>query len=159
MIRKDIDGLYSIALKPCTCTVLKGLLEPRGYVWLRGHTPDTFIHWWRATVPITATDYLKDAEVRLLAYDLQMPTDQFLGTLHRFEQHGISLVQLQGRVPNTLWLDRIEERARTKVLLKNGLISTFYLPHAHEVAVYRAVNPDTLQTIIKRPEVSQFVMA
>jgi len=155
MIRETENGLFSVTLKPCTCSILSLLLEPIGYVWIHGHMPDTIIHWWTARIPLSSSDYLESADIRLLSYDLLMATPDFLRHLDSFD--GISLSQFSRRVPDTLTLDRIKGGDETRVLLRNGLICRFYLPHAQEMASFSCVSRERIETLVNQADIKALV--
>jgi hypothetical protein len=85
--------------------------------------------------------------------DLQLPTARFLELLPKFEDHGMELVQMTRRVPDTLTLNGVPESAVARVLIQNRLRLRFYLPHAVECAQLASPDREVLEKALERPEV------
>src|SRR5262245_47286787 len=101
-------GVFTVMLSGCTCGVLRDILDPAvPFVWIRRHFPNQLLAWHRTCVPLTADGQPLDVEVRGMEFDIQLPTERFLELLPAFEEHGIELLQMAQRVPNTLTLHRI----------------------------------------------------
>jgi hypothetical protein len=158
-MNKTEDGMYSIMLNVCTTSVLRHLLDPVvPYVWIHNHIPDTTIHWWKADVPVNSEAYLSGADVRLVQYDLLMSTDEFLAKLDFFLGSGISLSQMNQKVPNSLWIESIPAHSVNKVLMQNGMKNRFYLPHAMEVANFRSVDINYIKRVSLIPEIAELLI-
>jgi hypothetical protein len=136
--RQTGDGLFSIMLRPCTAEVLRHLLDPEvPFVWVVGHYPHKYVEWWGCHLPLSKAGVASPLEVRGLHFDLLLPTSEFLTRLSDFD--GLVLHQMRRRVPNTLTIEGLDERNRTRILVRNGLAASFYLPHAMECASFRTV--------------------
>lgn len=88
-----------------------------------------------------------------MEFDLQLPTARFLELLPEFEDHGIALLQMTRKVPDTFTLDRIPEDVANRVLVQNGLHLRFYLPHANECALLASPRRQILERALQVPEV------
>jgi hypothetical protein len=136
--------------------VLAHILDPVvPFVWVRRHTPQRNIQWWRTQVALSATGGPHDVEVRWLEFDLQLPTSRFLELLPEFEDHGIVLFQMTRRVPDTLTLHGVPDAEVARVLIHNGLHLRFCLPHAVECAQLASPHREVLERILQRPEVRE----
>jgi hypothetical protein len=148
------DGFYELMLNPCTTAVLAGALDATvPWVWIRGHMPKRSIQWWNARVPLSVDGELRDVTVRSLQFDLLLTTSRFLELLPDFHDHALCLFQLRQPVPDTLTLDRVPDASIDRVLVQNGLHLAFYLPHAYEVAQFRAPDRDTIARLLQVPEI------
>lgn len=146
--RRTSDGLYSIMLLPCTAEILTHLLDPDvPFVWIVGHQPDRIAEWWSCDVPLSKHGKSYPLDVRQLCYDVLMPTTEFLTRLSEFD--GLTLYQMRKAVPNTLIAERLEERNRVPVLVQNGLVASFYLPHAEECASFATVERGRIEMALK----------
>ena len=146
--RRTNDGLFSIMLRPCTAEVLRHLLDPDvPFVWIVGHQPDRIAEWWSCYLPLSKDGKSYPLEVRQLCYDVLMSTTEFLTRLTEFD--GLTLYQMRNKVPNTLIVERLEERNRVPVLVQNGLAAAFYLPHAHECAQFATVERRTIERCLR----------
>ena len=147
--------MFSVMLRPCTCSVLSQILDPAvPVVWIRRHMPRQRIDWWRTPVPLSGSAQAHEVEVRLLQFDIQLATSRFLELLPEFEEHGMELLQMARRVPDTLTLEGLSDAAADRVLLQNGLHVRFFLPHAVEYAQLSSPDRSVLERILKRPEMS-----
>ena len=61
-------------------------------IWIIGHIPNTKYEWWRTQVPLNADGAMINGDVRLVQYDLQLSTHDFLLRAAAFEDSGITLV-------------------------------------------------------------------
>jgi hypothetical protein len=146
--------MFRVMLRSCTCSVLQYILDPSvPFVWVRRHMPQTYVKWWRARVPLSATGQPHEVEVRWLEFDLQLATSQFLELLPEFQSHGIVLFQMTRRVPDTLTLQSIPDAAINQVLIQNGLHLRFFLPHAVECALLASPHREVLERALQKPEV------
>ena len=142
--RKTGDGLYSIMLRPCTAEILLHLLDPDvAFVWVIAHHPNRVLEWWACDVPFSKQGRTHSVEVRQLSYDLLMPTHELLARVSEFD--GIALHQMRHRVPSTLVSERLDDENRVRILVQNGLVATFYLPHAMECASFATVERATIE--------------
>ncbi len=153
-INEQDDGSFCLALAPCTSRVLAYLLDPSArIIWLVNHWPHRTIQWWQAPVPLTTTDAARLLRVRNLSYDLEMDRDTFLSELPQFEEFGMDLYQLTRSVPDSLRVEHLTEKVRRRVLIQNGAVSHFQLPHAGEVAVFWAISRQILERALGYPEI------
>lgn len=137
-------ALFSIMLRPCTAEILRYLLDPKiPFVWVVAHHPNHILEWWNCEVPLSKGGKPYPLDVRLLCYDLLMPTESFCECLSEFD--GLVVHQMRYKVPNTLMVERLDEQNRIQILIQNGLAATFYLPHAHECASYKTVERTTME--------------
>ena len=149
VIREFEPGMYNMLLPPCSTEVLHVVLDPsKPYVWVVAHAPGSYLHWWNAAVPLSETTSNRTVLVRDVRFDILMPTDEFLRCEPEFRHGGITLVQLDRRVPDTLEFDRLPEGRRYQILLDNGLHLVFELPHAGEYASIVSPSWSTLQRLI-----------
>ena len=147
--RQPLVPVESVAVHAATVVGLARFLNPEvPWVWILGHMPRTTVEWWQVEVPIDAAGYRTSAEIRLLSYDLQMPTAQFLDVSVSFDQSGLSLVQSRKRMPNTLQFDRVENSERHRILRLNGAFLMIDLPHANETAVVSCFEPGYLRNFL-----------
>ena len=116
------------------------------YVWVLGHMPNRYVQWWETTVPLNHTEHIQ-ARVRLLTYDIQLSTSEFLAQVKAFDDHGFVLVQSHKPMPDTLDLARIAEEQQDKILIQNGAFLRMWLPHAIETASVICYQPGYLATI------------
>ena len=147
LIRRGVAGLFCVALRPCTAQVLATFLPRSGAtVWIRGHRPESIIRWWSATLPLSRRGTAYSGLVRDLEFDLQLPVEQFLKALPEFDENGLDLYLMARPVPDTLTLRGVEPEAAQRIIIANGMIAHFDLPHAGEVAVLSAPSKETLES-------------
>ena len=103
------------------------------YVWVLGHMPHRYVQWYNATIPLNERENIT-ASVRLLSYDIQFRTSEFIEKASSFEEHGLVLIQAHKPMPNALDLSRIPEVQQDKVLIDNSAFLRIYLPHSVETA-------------------------
>ena len=150
--RRNDDGLYSIMLRPCTAEVLRDLLDPEvPFVWVVGHAPNRCLEWWTCRLPLGRSDEPRPLEIRGLYFDVHLPTGEFLERLAEFD--GLVLHQMQRRVPNSLVLHDLPDRDRTRILVQNGLVASFYLPHAMECASFATVEHSRMEMVLGRDRI------
>lgn len=161
MIRPTRAGhAWFVMLAPCTTDVLRHLLDPDvPWIWIAGHLPDERVRWWPATVPLAPNVYGDAVEVRTLGYDLLLETRRFLELAPAFARSGITLTQLDRRVPDTLTLGALSEAAREAVLVQNGMRARFDLPHAMECAQFTCVDRAHLERVCASPEIAPLLLA
>jgi hypothetical protein len=141
------DGLFSIMLRPCTAEVLGHLLDPKvPFVWVVGHYPNKHLEWWRCHLPLSRSGAASAFEVRGLNIDVLLPTSEFLTRLSDFD--GLVMQQMRRKVPNTLTIEGLDERNRTRILIQNGLAASFYLPHAMECASFKTVERSAIEKVL-----------
>lgn len=142
--RTTADGLFQISLRPCTAGVLRHLFDPDiPYAWVVGHSPHRSIQWWGCDLPLTRSGAASRLEVRGLRFDLLLPTREFLARVDEFD--GLTALQMRRRVPDTLAMEHLDDRNRTRILVQNGLAAWFYLPHRMEVASFQAVERPAIE--------------
>jgi hypothetical protein len=148
--------MFSVMLRQCKCSLLAHILDPVvPFVWVRSHMPHSIVQWWHTQVALSPTGRSHDIEVRLLEFDLQLPTSRFLELLPEFENHGIDLLQMARRIPDTLTLHGVPDAAADRVLVQNGLHLRFYLPHAVESAQLASPHREVLENALKKTEVKE----
>ncbi|MEY8688777.1 MAG: hypothetical protein AB9M53_02700 [Leptothrix sp. (in: b-proteobacteria)] len=142
--QKNPRGHDMLFVHAATVTALAKLLNPAvPYIWILGHMPHRYVQWWRTNVPLNDTDCIS-AQVRMLTYDIQVPTAEFLQRAAAFDCFGLSLVQAHKPMPDTLDLSRIPEEQQDAVLMKNGAFLRLWLPHAVETACVVCYEPGYL---------------
>lgn len=117
------------------------------YVWLLGHMPNRVVQWWQANVPLNLQQNIT-AQVRLLSYDIQLRTQDFLAKAEGFDDHGLVLIQSNKPMPDTLDLSRIPEPQQDAVVMQNGGFLRMYLPHAMETACVICYQPGYLTQVV-----------
>lgn len=144
--------MYSMLLPPCSTEVLHVVLDQSvSYVWVVGHYPGSYVHWWNAAVPLSETGPNRTVLVRDLRFDLLMSTEKFLQYEPEFRHSGIRLVQLDRRVPGTLTFPHILDERRYQILRVNGMHLGFDLPHAGEYASVSSPSLSTLERLLGSP--------
>jgi hypothetical protein len=116
------------------------------FVWILGHTPERYVHWWEATVPLNRSETIR-AKVRMLSYDIQLLTRDFLEKALSFDDYGLMLVQSRKPMPDTLNLASIPTEQQDNILIKNGAFLRIWLPHAIETASVTCYQPGYLDGI------------
>ncbi len=150
---------YYVMLDSCSASIVKHLLHPDGdYIWLHRHMPDPTIHWWESNVPLSPGDMLEGARIRNIEYDIEFRLEHFLNNLDRFENHGLALTQLSKPVPNGLWIPSLPEDRLQHILLQNGMLTQFDLPHACEIAQFSCSDLNHLKKVIEIPEVKELLL-
>jgi hypothetical protein len=151
-IREFQPGVFSLMLEPCSALVLPHILSAEvPFVWLEEHTPDNRYEWWKAQVPLRRGGQYFPLKVRLLRFDLMLPTEQFLTLLPEFADAGMLLLQLEREMPNGLIPRGLKDTERYKVLGQNGLHLEFDLPHAGEYASVISPHRAVLERIKSNP--------
>lgn len=138
---RDHDMLFVHGATVTGLAKLLSLSVP--YVWILGHMPHRHLAWWHTSVLLNDGDRIS-AQVRMLTYDMQLPTTEFLKCATAFDDFGLSLVQAHKPMPDTLDLLRIPEEQQDNVLIKNGAFLRFWLPHAAETACVVCYQPGYL---------------
>jgi hypothetical protein len=155
MIHESKDGYYFIMLDASEASDLRYLLHPEGeHIWIHSHRPDPVIRWWTADVPISPGIVLPSAQVRLMEFDLMMARAEFLSRLDLFAPHGMALTQLTRPVPNSLWLQTLPDEQIERILIQNGMISRYFLPHRVETAQFSCTDREHLERVVEQPEIS-----
>jgi hypothetical protein len=148
--------MFSIRLNPCTCQTLAHVLDPAvPFVWLCSHIPQTYLKWWHTQLPLSVTGRPHDVETRFLRYELQLTTPRFLELLPEFENQGISVFQMTRRVPDTLTLNRVPDRAVNGVLIQNGLHLRVSLSDLEPWGEVQSPNRVVLEKILQKPELKR----
>jgi hypothetical protein len=155
MIHESKHGYYFIMLDASEASDLRHLLHPEGgHIWIHSHRPDPALRWWTADVPISPGVVLPAARVRLMEFDLMMQRDEFLSRLDLFAPHGMAITQLTRPVPNSLWLQTLPDEQIDRILIQNGMISRYYLPHRIETAQFSCTDREHLERVAAQPEIS-----
>ncbi len=118
------------------------------WVWILGHRPNRYVHWWETTVPLNMCGKVFTGSVRDMCLDLQMLTSDFVSRSIDFDDHGLVLIQSHQQMPDTLCLERIPKPQQNSVLIQNGATLRIYLPHAIETAQVQSFKKGYLATII-----------
>jgi len=152
---REHDGVFSVMLASCTCAVLERVLDPAvPIVWIRRHFPQPILQWWRTQIPISPGGGPHELEVRSVELEIQLPTARFLQILPEFAQNGIDLCQMDRRVPDSLTMHDISDRAFYRVLVQNGLRLHFYLPHAVEDAFLSSPDRARLESALRHADIA-----
>lgn len=154
LIRPSQDGLlHCLTLGHCTASILRHVLNPEvPFIWLHRHVPQTRNGWWRASVPLSSSGGSHEFEVRDLEFDAQMTTEKFLTLLPEIEDHGVDLLQMSKRIPNTLRFS-VYDDAMNRILVQDGLFLKLILPHGNEVAALSSPDKSHLEKLLTLPSV------
>ena len=127
-VRLGEDGLYSLILKPTPHKTLEHLLDPEiPYVWVVGYMPRCYVRWWGGLVQLGPDQAPRSLEVRSLSFEFQVQTAEFLRLSSGIPaDHPLVLYQMRQRVPDTLLLERLNDRSRVHVLVQNGLHASYF---------------------------------
>jgi len=151
-------GIYYTLLTPCSCAVLPFVLAAaESHVWVVGHRPDLQLRWVELPVPMRTTAELELLRVRDLSFDFQLPTAAFVRRVvpRLSSATGVTLVQLERPVPDTLTYERISQStAGYEILRENSWILTFNLRHGGDYAEVTAPERRTLQRILDNPTIA-----
>lgn len=140
----DSTDLETTAVHAATVgSLLRFLNKTIPWVWIISHIPNTKYEWWHTQVPLNAAGSMLSGDVRLVQYDLQLSTSDFLMAAAAFEDSGIGLIQSRQRMPATLDLRRNMPN-RKQILRLNGAFLSIDLPHANETAVVACYEPGYL---------------
>jgi hypothetical protein len=83
-IEKNKNGHDLLFVHRATAAQLAKLLNPLvPYVWILGHMPNRVVEWWETEVPVNANQKIC-GQIRMLTYDMQLRTEEFLA-------HGVRL--------------------------------------------------------------------
>lgn len=144
--RSDCEFVY---VHNATVSVLTRFLDLTvPWVWILGHCPNRHAQWWNTTVPLNDNGSIYTGAVRLLSFDLQLSTLEFVSRAADFDEYGLVLIQSHKQMPATLSLDGIPEWQQTNVLRQNGGTLRIYLPHAIETAQIQSFTKGYLKTVI-----------
>ena len=89
-----------------------------------------------------------------MEFDLLMSRTEFLTHLDRFSPHGMIMTQLTRPVPNSLWLRTLPEEQTERILIQNGMLCRYHLPHRIETAQFSCTDRAHLERVIALPEIS-----
>ena len=143
----DSGDLETTAVHAATVgSLLRFLNKAIPWVWVISHIPNAKYEWWRTQVPLNDAGSMFSGDVRLVQYDLQLSTSEFLMAAVAFEDSGISLIQSRQRMPATLDL-RWNMPNRNQILRLNGAFLSIDLPHANETAVVACYESGYLSAI------------
>jgi hypothetical protein len=155
MITESKYGYYYIMLDASEASDLRHLLHPDGeHIWIHSHTPDPCLRWWSTDVPISPGVVLSGARIRLMEFDLLMTRSDFLAHLDMFTPHGMIMSQLTRPVPNSLWLQSLPEEQTDRILIQNGMLCRYHLPHRIETAQFSCTDRTHLERVVALPEIS-----
>ena len=146
-IEKNPNNHDMLFVHESVVSELARLLHPEvPYVWLLGHMPNRVVQWWQADVPLNLHQNIT-AQVRLVLYDMQLPTQDFLSKAECFDDYGLVLIQSDKPMPDTLDLSRIPESQQDAIVIQNGGFLRIYLPHAMETACVVCYQPGYLAQV------------
>ena len=150
---------YNIAVHPGSCSILKYFLNPAvPFVFVADFTPNERLEWWDCEMPLRPHGPSRTLRVRNMAFDILMPTEEFLELLEDLEPNGIELYQCTRPIPDTLVVHRINPGQRQQILIDNGTCAGFLLPHRYEVAVYWTIDQSEFERIRAIPEVRNVML-
>jgi hypothetical protein len=91
-------------------------------------------------------------QVRSLGFEIQTTRDGLFSMLPDLEPAGLFVAQLTKRVPDTLRSEWLFESSPARVQRCNsaGVLLTFDLPHANEVAVVWSPDRQVVEAVIAR---------
>ena len=127
-IRLGEGGLYSLLLKRTPHAILEHLLDPEvPYVWVVGYMPRRRVGWWSGLVQLGSDHAPRPLEIRSLSFEFQARTADFLRILPEIPtDNQLVFFQMRQRVPDTLELERLDDRSRVRVLVQNGLHASYF---------------------------------
>ena len=138
-----------VCVHQAVVSLLTVFVDPSvSWCWILGHRPKRAIQWWETTVPLNPFGQTYNGLIRDVAYDLQMPTSEFIARAADFDDHGLALIQSDKPMPDTLCLDQIPGSQQAQVLIKNEASLRIYLPHAWETAQVQSFRKGYLARII-----------
>jgi hypothetical protein len=120
--------------------------------------PEPFLGWWNCDMPLSPGDIMSNARIRALSYDLEVSLEFFISNINRFVPHGLNLTQLSKPVPNGLWPPSLPEEKVQKILLQNGMLTQFELPHKCELAQFSCSDLDHLLRVVEIPEIKSLLL-
>ena len=154
LITSRDDGTFSILFPAARCSILPHILDPNvPFVWLVDHTPVRHWGWWDTRCQLSATGPHHQVSVRMVTFDLQMPTAQFLQILPELSEHGMDVLQMTMRVPDTLVLSRLAAQEQTSILLQNGFHLRFKMAFSGETAYVISPHRHVLENLLQIPAV------
>lgn len=137
--------IQQIYIANSTVLDLRYLLNPNvPFVWAVDYIPIEVKAWHASTVQINDKDVLENVEVRANKFDLLLETSKFLKSLEMFSNGGITLIQMNRKVANTL--ESKSWPAIPNYLFANGFYSQFYLPHKNEVSQFQCIDEQWIAT-------------
>ena len=141
--------MHTIYLHGASNLILPRILNAEvPWIWILGHRPNTYVEFWETKLPLSKSGSTHRVRTRDIAYDLVFETFEFMRIYEEFKDHGMSLVQATKPMPNTLLMDRIEEKNYDKVLKANGAYLQFFLPHAFETCQIKCWDRAHLESIL-----------
>jgi hypothetical protein len=157
-IRHNSSGLFSVALRACTVMILKTFLPDAGLTaWVRGYRPEERVMWQPMTLALRPGGGPQLVDVRGTSFDIRLPVEKLIDLLPEFEGRDLDLHLMSRPVPDTLTLGGLTYDAATRVLIANGMVGHFDLPHRMEVAVLSSPSEETLRRWLKGP-LSEWVL-
>jgi hypothetical protein len=150
-IQPSTDGGYSVGLGIVTARILALVLEPAApAIWIVQYTPHTRGGWETMAVPIGRRTRV--LEVRGVGFEIRTTRDEFMSMLPDLEPAGLFVAQMRSPAPDTLRAEWLFENVpqRLERCHAAGVVLTFDLPHAHEVAVAWSPEREVLARVIQR---------
>lgn len=143
-------------LSGCRAGLLKEILdESVPFVWVLDHAPVERCGWWKTSLSLREHGPSFELDVRGVVFDIQLSTKRFLEILPEFQHLGLNLYQMHNKVPNTLTLSGVDDRAVNTILIQNGLHLHFQLPHEDECALLSAPRRETLERALSNPVIRE----
>jgi hypothetical protein len=152
-IRESADGGFSAGVGVVTAGILAKILDPTApVIWIAQYSPlSPSVGGWQ-TMPVPLGKQTKTLRVRRLAFEIQATRDELIAILPDLEPSGLYVAQLLKPVPNTLRAEWLFEHGsqRLERCRDAGVVLTFDLPHAHEVAVVWSPERYVLEGVVRR---------
>lgn len=143
------DGAEILVLHAAIVPDFSPLLDDRiEYCWILGHMPRRTGDWWNTTVPVDDQGKSITAQVRMISYDLQLPTARFLEHIEQFADSGLMLMQSRKSMPPTLMAGVQDIHRFRTVLIQNEVTLVIQLPHAIETSVVSSYRRGYLESRI-----------
>lgn len=160
IIQKDSCGLYRIAIRSANARDLRYLLDPAvPLVHLSNHDPKRTSEWWKLNLPLSEGSASQLYQVRLLSFDIELATKEFLEKLDQFSSHGLELIQTDRSLPPNIVVRYLPRERATEMLLEYGMESRYFLPHPGEVAVFTSRSQQVILRALENPEIANRCIA
>ena len=153
-IAETAPGVFATLLAPCSCQALAPLLVPvPSFVWLVAYHPHGIVEWVDLPLPLAVDRPAELRRARLARYDLQFSLEDFLAELPKLRAPaGMLAVQMARPVPNALVMEHlVENPARHAILVQNGWLLSFDLPHDGAHAWVETPHRGHLERVLATP--------
>src|SRR5688572_18964564 len=108
-IEQTATGHELILVYGAVASRLVPFLNPQiPFIWILVHMHNRALQWRDAEVPLSPEQKIT-ARVRMLSYDMQLSTEEFMAQAEVLDDHGLVLIQSRKPMPDTLELSRIPE--------------------------------------------------